>query len=104
MLPALTIGATGCVDGPLNMMPELWVTIWNAYQAGDLKRAEIAQDEACRAVNDVMRYGGGFHAVMKAVLSERLGIDCGAPRPPASPLTSKQRADLNKRIAELGLN
>ena len=31
MLPALTIGATGCVDGPPNVAPELWVEIWNAY-------------------------------------------------------------------------
>ena len=46
MLPALTIGATGCVDGPLNVAPEFWLEIWNAYQEGDLKRAEAAQARA----------------------------------------------------------
>ena len=46
MLPALTLGACGCVDGPLNVLPELWVAIWTAYRAGDLKTAEAAQEKA----------------------------------------------------------
>ncbi len=104
MLPALTIGATGCVDGPPNMVPELWVEIWNAYQAGDLKRAEAAQDKASEVINRISACGGGFHATAKAVLSERLGIDCGSPRPPAFPLPPDQREALNRCVAELGLN
>ena len=103
MLPALTLGATGCVDGPLNMAPEFWVEIWNAYQDGDLKRAEAAQDRACEVFDAINACEGGFHAVVKAALSERLGIDCGHPRPPASPLTAEQRARLKKCVAELGL-
>ena len=103
MLPALTIGATGCVDGPPNMAPELWVEIWNAYQAGDLKRAEAAQDRACEAADRVLGCGGGFHGLLKATLSERLGIDCGHPRPPGSPLTVDQLTALRKCVAELGL-
>ena len=31
MLPALTVGAAGCVDGPPNVAPEHWVAIWQAY-------------------------------------------------------------------------
>jgi len=46
MLPALTIGASGCVDGPPNVAPELWVEIWNAYNDGDIHRAEAAQEKA----------------------------------------------------------
>ena len=103
MLPALTLGATGCIDGPLNMVPELWVEIWNAYQDGDLKRAETAQDKAWETANEISRCGGAFQGVIKAVLSERLGIDCGDPRPPAFPLTAEQRSILKACIAELGL-
>lgn len=103
MLPALTLGATGCVDGPPNMIPELWIEIWNAYLDGDLKRAEAAQDKAWEVVNAISACGGGFHAIIKAVLSERLGIDCGGPRSPGSPLTTEQRTALSRRVAELGL-
>jgi dihydrodipicolinate synthase/N-acetylneuraminate lyase len=101
MLPALTIGATGCVDGPPNMAPELWVEIWNAYEAGDLERAEAAQKRATAVTSLVREYG--LHATAKAVLSERLGIDCGSPRAPGRALTESQRADVLRRAADLGL-
>ncbi len=48
MLPAMTIGATGCVDGPPVMAPECWVEIWKTYRSGDLAGAEAAQDRASR--------------------------------------------------------
>jgi dihydrodipicolinate synthase/N-acetylneuraminate lyase len=100
MLPAMTIGATGCVDAPLNMAPELWVAIWDAYQAGDLAMAEAAQEKAS-AVADLVTYR--FHAIAKAVLSARLGIDCGEPRPPGQGLAPDERAVLLRKVAELGL-
>ena len=102
MLPALTIGATGCVDGPPNMAPELWVEIWNAYQDGDLERAKAAQDRASDVTDLVWEYG--IHSTAKVVLGERLGIDCGDPRPPGLPLTSEQRTYVLRRAAELGLS
>ena len=101
MLPALTIGATGCVDGPINMAPELWLEIWNAYRNGDLKRAEAAQDRATEVGTLVL--GERFHASIKAVLSERLGIDCGHPRPPQLPLTPEERENLMVKAAESGI-
>ena len=101
MLPALTLGATGCIDGPPNVAPELWVEIWHAYQAGDLKRAERAQDRATEVTSLVRRFG--LHATTKAVLSARLGIDCGDPRPPGLPLTAEQCAQVRKEADELGL-
>ena len=101
MLPALTIGATGCVDGPPNMAPELWVEIWNAYNDGDIARAKVAQDRASEVTGLVRQFG--LHATAKAVISERLGIDCGDPRAPGQPLSPEQRAALMKRVEELGL-
>ena len=91
MLPALTLGASGCVDGPPNMVPEYFVDIWRAYQANELKQAELAQEKASEIVQQIFACGGGFHALAKVVLGQRLGIDCGNPRQPAFPLTLKQR-------------
>ncbi|MBT4501031.1 MAG: dihydrodipicolinate synthase family protein [Gemmatimonadetes bacterium] len=103
MLPALAGGANGCVDGPPNMLPELWVDIWKAYLDGDWPRAAAAQKKARDTFDDIASIGGGFHALVKAALSERLGIDCGAPRLPAAPLTDEQRTALGRRLRELGL-
>ncbi len=101
MLPALTVGAQGCIDGPPNMAPEPWVELWNAYQDGDLPRAQAAQEQATEVTNLVRQFG--LHSTTKVVLSERLGIDCGDPRPPGLPLTAAQRTQVLTRVAELGL-
>ena len=100
MLPAMTIGACGCVDGPLNVLPELWVAIWTAYRAGDLQAAEAAQEKATHAY-DALSASGGFHSVIKAALSARLGIDCGDPRPPGKPVSDAQRAQIEETMAKL---
>jgi len=101
MLPALTIGASGCVDGPPNVAPELWVEIWNAYNDGDIHRAEAAQEKASQ-VTELVR-SIGLHAGTKAILSERLGIDCGSPRAPGQPITPEQRTMMRQRLNELGI-
>ena len=101
MLPALTIGATGCVDGPPNVAPEVWVEIWDAYNAGDWERAEAAQERAS-TISDLVK-GNSFHASAKVILSERLGIDCGEPRLPTLPLSAEQRSMVLNRAEELGI-
>ncbi len=101
MLPALTIGATGCVDGPPNIAPEMWVEIWRAYCDDDLENAENAQRRATRLVFLVREFG--MHAVIKALLSHRLGIDVGDPRPPTMPLTPSQRDTVIARAEAMGI-
>ena len=101
MLPALLVGAVGCIDGPPNMIPEPFVEVWRAYQEGDLERAQAAQDRAVEAVK-LIRWDS-FHAVFKTVLSERLGVDCGSPRPPGQPLPPEDREALLQGLSKLGL-
>ena len=101
MLPALTIGASGCVDGPPNIAPELWVEIWRAYRSGDLARAEKAQRRATRLTMVVREFG--MHAVIKALLSYRLGIDVGDPRLPTKPLTPGQRDQVIATAEAIGV-
>lgn len=101
MLPALTIGAVGCVDGPPNMAPERWVALWKAYKSGNLAEAEAAQEHASQVADLVQPFR--FHAIAKAVIGARLGINCGDPRPPGQALTGEERADLLRNAAAIGL-
>lgn len=104
MLPALTQGACGCIDGWPGLAPERWVAIWQAYQKDDLAAAAQAQ-KAASAVMGLYDKGRniGFHALLKHVLSRRLGLDCGHPRPPGLPLDEDQRAYVDTQAAALGL-
>ncbi len=101
LLPALTIGASGCVDGPLALSPDVWVNIWTAYHSGDIKTAEAEQDRAAELYTIFNR--AGYIASMKALISEKLGIDCGDPRPPQRPLTSEESAFVIRKATALGM-
>ncbi|MBT3606534.1 MAG: dihydrodipicolinate synthase family protein [Candidatus Latescibacteria bacterium] len=94
MLPAMTVGACGCVDGPLSVWPEIWVGIWKAYQAGDWKDAMTLQEQGSVAYEKLGAAGGPFQALIKAALSVRLDVDCGDLRPPGLPLSDEQRAHI----------
>ncbi len=101
MLPALTVGAVGSVDGPPNVSPEPFLEIWEAYQAGDWKRAQAAQERAAHIFNLFEGEYGPYIAVLKSLLSKRLGVDCGNPRPPSLPLTEAQADRVWERFCEL---
>ena len=88
MLPALTVGAAGCVDGPPCLAPELWVAIWEAYQARDLDGAEAAQARASEVEDMVIDLG--YLGALKAAVGERLGIETGEPRLPTPGATPEQ--------------
>ena len=101
MLPAMALGAVGCIDGPLCTAPELWLEIWNAVRNKDSDRAARAQEHASEIVDLVWKYGNPRFE--KAVLSWRLGIDCGNPRPPRRPFTEDQRSAAINAVARLGI-
>ena len=101
MLSALTDGATGCIDGPPCLAPELWVEAWNAYQDGDMMRANAAQERASSLYPMVHSYA--YFGTIKALVGERLGIDCGDPRPPLHKLSPQERAHILEEAKKLEL-
>ena len=101
LLPAMTMGAVGCVDGPPGIAPEVHLDAYNAHQKGDLATAQEAQRKAMAIKTLCMQFP--FAATCKAVLSERLGIDCGDPRPPIRALTSDERQEVVRQAKALGI-
>ena len=101
MLPGLTVGAAGCVDGPPCLAPELWVAIWDAYKARDLDRAEEAQARASEVEDMVIDLG--YLGALKAAVGERLGIETGEPRPPTPSATPEQEALAREAVHRLGI-
>jgi len=99
LLPAMTVGACGCVDGPLSVWPEIWMGIWKAFQAGDWQEAMRLQEQGSAAYEKLGEKGGHFQALIKAALSVRLGVDCGHLRPPGLPLSDAQRAHVQELMS-----
>ena len=100
MAPALAIGAVGCIDGPLCIVPELWVDIWKAHRAGNGEASWAAQRRATEFVS--LSRSIPFPAGFKALAGVRFGVDCGDPRPPFPPASEEQKADLVAKARDSG--
>jgi dihydrodipicolinate synthase/N-acetylneuraminate lyase len=101
LLPALTMGAIGCIDGPPCVAPEAFVDVYDAYLAGDLKKCEQAMKHATAVA--MLCHRPGMIAVLKVLLSARLGIDCGVPRLPIPALGEEQKQEVLREAAQLGI-
>ena len=75
--------------------------MYDAYVAGDLRRAEQAMKRAA-AVSALFHTPAAI-ATLKVVLSARLNIDCGVPRLPLSALSEEEKTEVLRRAGELGV-
>ena len=101
-LPALTMGAVGSIDAPLALAPWHYAELFNAWEAGDMARAQALQNGVRQYVDLVWMFGAPAH-VCKAVLSARLGIDCGRPIPPVNSLNADETRAVLRVAQTLGL-
>ena len=84
------IGAEGGIGGTYGVMPEVYVAMNKALEAGDLEKALKLQDAANEVTYAMCSGKGNMYAVAKAVLKERTGISFGGVR---EPLLSLQEGD-----------
>ena len=99
-LSALNLGANGGIGLTYNFMPQVYVGIYEAFLADDIRRARELQWKACAMVDACFQvYGMG---VAKAAM-QHLGFDVGEPRRPLRPLTAEERSLIVERMESLGL-
>ena len=90
-LGGLAMGATGGIGGTYAVMPELFLKVWDLFQAGEIARAAAVQNEICRIIYHLCQAKGNLYAVMKEVLKGQYGLDMGGVR---APLPNLDAADL----------
>lgn len=101
-LGSLTMGAVGTIDAPLALAPWHYVELHGAWESGDLARAQALQNTV-RPIVDLVWMYFAMADVCKAVLSERLGVDCGRSVPPVNRLSDAERLEVLRVATELGV-
>ena len=97
---ALCYGATGSICATANVDPRVPVEIYEAFIAGDHKRALDAQ---FRLAPLRVAFGlGTFPVVVKEALT-MIGIDAGPAIRPVGPMTPENREKLRKVISDMGM-
>lgn len=99
LLSGLAIGARGAVGSTYNYAAPLYTQVMDAFEAGDLKRAEELQFIAVQIVEILVKYGGtgAGKAIMKLI-----GLDCGWFRQPLQPLSDSALEEMKIDLDNIG--
>ncbi|MBI5879755.1 MAG: dihydrodipicolinate synthase family protein [Chloroflexi bacterium] len=95
LLAGLVAGACGGIGATYNIMPELFVELWRAYQANDLQAAARTQARVNTIIDALLvvdLFGG-----IKQTLAW-MGMPCGEPRTPNRPLDESETAKLRRSL------
>ena len=99
--PTYYQGAPGCVAGTANAFPELVVELYDALQAGDVKKASELQAKVI-AVRMYQQTSGFRPAACYPLLRWR-GVDAGTVRKPWRELNDKELAHMRAGMEKLGV-
>lgn len=96
----LCYGGTGSITATANVDPRVPVAIYEAFMAGDHKKALEAQYQLAPLR---VAFGlGTFPVVIKEALN-MIGIEAGAAIPPVGSMSRENREKLRKILEEMGL-
>ncbi|MFO1312934.1 MAG: dihydrodipicolinate synthase family protein [Burkholderiales bacterium] len=106
LLASMVQGVDGALVGFATFIPSLINDLWQAVQAGDLKRAMKVQD-IITPLKDAV-YGGGeptgeAHARMKMGMYLAGVLDAPTVRPPTEAPSEQEMAALRSAVAQAGL-
>ena len=100
LLPSLIAGAIGGIGASYNLMPELYVQLWEAYRGNNIDKAAEIQAK----VNEVIRallISPDLIGGIKQVLGW-MDLKCGAPRSPNRTLRPEEVTKLRQAFDNIG--
>lgn len=99
LLTGLILGARGAVGSTYNFAAHYYQDVLRAFEAGDMEAARSAQARATDMIAAFVPFGG--IPAQKAIM-RMIGVDCGPPRLPLTPLSDEAYDDLRTRLESLG--
>ena len=98
LVAGLLAGACGGIGATYNLMPHLFVRLWDAFQAGDVESLAKTQSRLHQIWNasSVVDLFAGIKQAMAW-----MGLECGVPRTPLRPLTDEETRSLRQRLERI---
>lgn len=100
-LPAMLLGAKGCISGLANVFPEIVVELYNTILRRDYDEAANLQLKINEA-RGILHIAKSTNAACYAMLKER-GIDVDVPIRPVLPVTDEALKLMKKKFIQMGL-
>ena len=95
----LLMGADGGIGSFYNLVPELFVRIYDLARVGEWEQVRVIQDSVNELIAFTLRFP--LFPAIKQIL-EWSGLPCGACLPPRQRLTSQQQTDLRAGLGAIG--
>lgn len=95
----LLMGADGGIGSFYNLVPGMFVELYNQTREGDWVGARRSQDRINQLIEVTLRFP--MLAAIKAMLTWS-GIPCGGPIPPHAAMTPQQETALREALAQAG--
>ena len=102
LYPGLSVGCTGVVSAVANVFPELIVDLHEAFEAGELERAQSRQHRVLR-VRDAFKNGPYLAGVKTALSLRDVDFDVGGLRSPLRTMNASDRDNLAETLGNLDL-
>lgn len=101
MLPALSIGTKASIGSTYNYAAPLYHQLMEAFEAGDLLKAQALQQQSIDMIRLLGKYGG--IATGKAFM-KLIGLDCGGFRLPVKNMDSVAFEQFKQDVANLSFD
>lgn len=102
VLPALAAGAKGAILASANVIPDIWIKLYEAVKKGDMQKARELQMSAQKLARIFVRHGG---AVPVKVALKMRGLDMGKTRRPlvsGGILSLEVKEEMRMELEKLG--
>ena len=97
MICGLSVGAEGAIGSTYNMLPKLSASIYDAFKAGDMKKALEAQRKMNAVINILIQKNAYWKGTMSL-----LGYDMGSYVEPRKTLDEEGLKELKAKLDEVG--
>jgi len=98
MLPALAVGAKAAVGSTFNYAAPLYYNLIDAFNNGEMEKAQSLQQESIDMIRLLGKYGG--IATGKAYM-KLIGLDCGEFRLPVKNMSNENFELFKKEVGQL---
>lgn len=82
LVSGVVAGAEGGIGGTYGACPELYIKMFELVKANEIEKAQQMQNDAIAIIIKLCSAKGHMYAVIKEVIKQRTGIDCGGVREP----------------------
>jgi N-acetylneuraminate lyase len=98
LLCGLALGARAAIGSTYNMAAPLYRAVWSAFDAGRLAEARELQVRAMAMIDACRRSGPSDLPAIRALASQRLGVELGPPRAPLVPARDEALTSLGRTL------